>query len=88
MTSTPNIPPAPDFHAGAKTKDVPIARLIGFESEEIADGKATVTLTTGPQHANPSVRCTAEFSATLRTPHWVWHSRAHWRRRRPLRPWN
>ena len=46
MTSTPNIPPAPDFHAGAKTNDVPIARLMGFESEEIADGKATVTLTT------------------------------------------
>jgi len=39
MTSTPNIPPAPDFHAGAKTNDVPIARLMEFESEEIADGK-------------------------------------------------
>ena len=32
---------------------MPIARLIGFGAEEIADGKATVTLTTGPQHANP-----------------------------------
>ena len=32
---------------------MPIARLIGFEAKEIADGKATVTLTTGPQHANP-----------------------------------
>ena len=53
MTSTPDIPAAPDFRARAKTNDVPIARLIGFEAEEIADGKATVTLTTGPQHANP-----------------------------------
>ena len=51
--STPNIPAAPDFRVRAKTNDVPIARLIGFEAEEIADGKATVTLTTGPQHANP-----------------------------------
>lgn len=53
MTSTPNIPAAPDFRARAKTNDVPIARLIGFEAKKIADGKATVTLTTGPQHANP-----------------------------------
>jgi uncharacterized protein (TIGR00369 family) len=53
MTSTPNIPAAPDFRARARTNDVPIARLIGFAAEEIADGKATVTLTTGPQHANP-----------------------------------
>jgi uncharacterized protein (TIGR00369 family) len=51
--STPNIPAAPDFRARAKSNDVPIARLIGFGAEEIADGKATVTLTTGPQHANP-----------------------------------
>ena len=53
MTSTPNTPAAPDFRARAKNNDVPIARLIGFEAKEIADGKATVTLTTGPQHANP-----------------------------------
>ena len=53
MTCTPNIPGAPDFRARAKTNDVPIARLIGFEAKKIADGKATVTLTTGPQHANP-----------------------------------
>jgi uncharacterized protein (TIGR00369 family) len=52
MTSTPNIP-APDFRARAKNNDVPIARLIGFEAKEIAGGKAIVTLTAGPQHANP-----------------------------------
>src|SRR6201998_2430882 len=53
MTSTPNIPAAPDFRARAKTNDGPIARLIGFEANEISGGKATVTLTTGPQDANP-----------------------------------
>ena len=53
MTSTPNIPAARDFRTRGKTNDVPIARLIGFEAEEIADGKATVTLATGAQHANP-----------------------------------
>ena len=36
-----------------KNNDVPIARLIGFEVREIADGRAITTLTAGPQHANP-----------------------------------
>ena len=53
MTSTPDTPAAPDFRTRAKTNDVPIARLIGFEAKEIAGGKATVALRTGPQHANP-----------------------------------
>jgi uncharacterized protein (TIGR00369 family) len=30
-----------------------VARLIGFEAKEIADGRAVVTLAAGPQHANP-----------------------------------
>src|SRR5437879_12763790 len=51
--STPEIPSRPDFRTRAKTNDVPVARLIGFESKEIADGRATVMLTAGPQHANP-----------------------------------
>lgn len=42
-----------DFRARAKTNDVPVARLIGFETKEVADGRATVTLAAGPQHANP-----------------------------------
>src|SRR5438128_10071324 len=33
--------------------DVPIARLIGFEAKDIGDGRATVVLAAGPQHANP-----------------------------------
>ena len=32
---------------------MPVARLIGFEAQEIADGRATVMLAAGPQHANP-----------------------------------
>jgi uncharacterized protein (TIGR00369 family) len=32
---------------------MPAARLIGFEAKEIGDGRATVTLAAGPQHANP-----------------------------------
>jgi uncharacterized protein (TIGR00369 family) len=36
-----------------KMNEVPIARLIGFEVGEIADGHAVVTLAAGPQHANP-----------------------------------
>ena len=42
-----------DFRERAKTNDVPIARLIGFEVKDIADGRATVVLAAGPQHANP-----------------------------------
>lgn len=51
--STREIPVEPDFRIRAKTNDVAVARLIGFEAKEIADGRATVTLATGPQHANP-----------------------------------
>src|SRR3981189_2442409 len=36
-----------------ETNDVPVARLIGFEAKEIADGHAVVTLAAGQRHANP-----------------------------------
>src|ERR1700756_4706112 len=39
--------------ANVNVNEVPIARLIGFEANEIADGRAVVTLSAGPQHANP-----------------------------------
>jgi uncharacterized protein (TIGR00369 family) len=42
-----------DYRERARTNDVPIARLIGFEAKDIGDGRATVVLTAGPQHANP-----------------------------------
>jgi uncharacterized protein (TIGR00369 family) len=51
--STPGIPVESDFRTRAKTNDVPVARLIGFEAKEISDGRAVVTLVAGPQHANP-----------------------------------
>jgi uncharacterized protein (TIGR00369 family) len=31
-----------------------VARLIGFEAIDIGDGRAKVTLSAGPQHANPT----------------------------------
>lgn len=37
----------------ADTNEVQVARLIGFEAKEIADGRAIVTLAAGRQHANP-----------------------------------
>src|ERR1700726_1458143 len=51
--SAQDIPVESDFSIRAKTNDVPVARLIGFEAKEIGDGRATVTLSAGPQHANP-----------------------------------
>jgi uncharacterized protein (TIGR00369 family) len=51
--STKGIPLKTDAMTRAKKNDVPVARLIGFEAKEIADGRAIVTLTAGPQHANP-----------------------------------
>jgi uncharacterized protein (TIGR00369 family) len=51
--SAPGTPLKADFRTRAKTNDVAVARLIGFEAKEIADGRAVVTLAAGPQHANP-----------------------------------
>jgi len=41
------------FMTHLETNEVPVARLIGFEVKEIADGHAIVTLAAGSQHANP-----------------------------------
>jgi uncharacterized protein (TIGR00369 family) len=51
--SAQETPLQPDFRERAKANDVAVARLIGFEAKEVADGHATVTLSAGPQHANP-----------------------------------
>jgi len=69
--STQEIPSQADFRERAKTNDVPIARLIGFEAKDIADGRATVVLAAGPQHANPVEPCTAAFFSTLPMPRWA-----------------
>jgi uncharacterized protein (TIGR00369 family) len=51
--STPDIPVESDFRTRAKANNVPVAGLIGFQAKKIAEGRATVTLAAGPQHANP-----------------------------------
>ena len=51
--STQENPLRPDFRERAKGNDVPVARLIGFEVSDVADGHATITLSAGPEHANP-----------------------------------
>ena len=51
--STQEIPSKPDLRARVKANDVAVARLIGFEARDIANGRATVVLTAGPEHANP-----------------------------------
>ena len=51
--SNQELPSQADFRERAKTNDVPVARLIGFEAKDIAAGRATVVLAAGPQHANP-----------------------------------
>ena|SRR5215471_2939486 len=51
--SVQGIPLKLDFRERARVNDVPVRRLIGFETKEIADGHATVILAAGPQHANP-----------------------------------
>src|SRR5437879_7907873 len=50
---TPETPLQLGCTGRAKSNDVAVARLIGFEAKEIADGRATVILAAGPQHANP-----------------------------------
>src|SRR5215469_2031192 len=47
------IPLKLDFRERARVNVVPVARLIGFEVKEIADGRATLILAAGPEHANP-----------------------------------
>jgi uncharacterized protein (TIGR00369 family) len=51
--SAQGIPLKSDLRERARANDIPVARLIGFEAKEIADGRATVTLAAGLQHANP-----------------------------------
>src|ERR1700728_2288820 len=51
--NTQDTRPQPDFRERAKTNDVAIARLIGFEATDIADGRAAVVLAAGPPHAAP-----------------------------------
>jgi uncharacterized protein (TIGR00369 family) len=51
--STPEASLQPNLCSKAKANDMPVGRLIGFETKEAADGRAVVTLAAGSQHANP-----------------------------------
>jgi uncharacterized protein (TIGR00369 family) len=51
--SSPEASPQPDFRSKAHASDMPVGRLIGFTTKEAGDGRAIVTIATGPQHANP-----------------------------------
>lgn len=51
--SAPEASLQPDTGSKTKATDMPVGRLIGFERKEAADGRAIVTLSAGPQHANP-----------------------------------
>ncbi len=53
MTAIQDASLRPNFRERARANDVPVARLIGFEAENIGEGRATVTFAAGPQHANP-----------------------------------
>jgi len=53
MTTTQETSLQPDFRERAKSNDVAVARLIGFQAKEIAEGRATVTFSAEPRHANP-----------------------------------
>ena len=51
--STPEASLQPDSWSKDKANEMPVGHLIGFETKEAADGRAVVTLASGPQHANP-----------------------------------
>jgi uncharacterized protein (TIGR00369 family) len=51
--STPEAGPQPNLGSKGKANDMPVGRLIGFETKEAADGRAVVTLLAGLQHTNP-----------------------------------
>ena len=63
--STQESPSQADFRERAKTNDVPIARLTGFEARDIGNGRATVVLAAGPHSMQIQwERCTEGFYAT------------------------
>jgi uncharacterized protein (TIGR00369 family) len=51
--STPETGFQPPVSSKFKPQEMPVGRLIGFEVKESAEGRSVVTLSAGPQHANP-----------------------------------
>ena len=79
--SAQGIPLQPDFRERAQTNDVQVARLIGFEAKDIADGLAKVVLATGPQHANPMGTLHGGILCDIADAQWGWHLQVPSRRR-------
>src|SRR5882672_11207793 len=52
-TTTPTMLSRIQSHLRGETPGPAVAALIGFKLTAIAPGEATITLATGPQHANP-----------------------------------
>ena len=69
--STQEIPSQADFRERAKTNDVPIARLIGFEAKTLVTGGQRSSWR--PDHSMQILweRCMAEFFAILLMPRWA-----------------
>jgi uncharacterized protein (TIGR00369 family) len=51
--ATQRTPADPAVNELVKKPKPPIAQLIGFEAQKIAEGHSLITLAAGPQHANP-----------------------------------
>ena len=51
--ATPGTPAEPAVNELVRKAKPPIAQLIGFDAQKIAEGHALITLAAGPQHANP-----------------------------------
>jgi hypothetical protein len=79
MTITQDASLQSDFMKRAKANEVPVARLIGFETETIGTGRARSRWLLDSSTQIPWERCMAAFSATLRMPQWEWRLLALWR---------
>lgn len=51
--SAPDIPSPPEVQKRLPPSEAAIARLIGFEVKQVGEGRASVVLNAGAQHANP-----------------------------------
>ena len=86
--SAQGIPLKSDFRERARVNDIPVARLVGFEAKEIADGRATVMLAAGPQHANPMGTLDGGILCDIAVRQWGWRLPVRLHRRNPSLPSN
>ena len=86
--SAQGIPLKTDFRKRARVNGVPVARLIGFEAKETADGRATVMLAAGPYHANPMGTVHGGILCDIADAAMGWRLQTPLRRRNPSLPSN